>query len=130
MALCGFNEKMVKGLAAFNEGLVEHGLQLRSQKNGETVEQGIKRELSDMLRLLSELSRIEDSPKRILTEGLIRYVMGYYMIVRIGGVQNYGEIVKRVSDYFWYMDSTFYSELEGKPHDMEELASLLNKKVI
>ena len=51
MPLCGFNEKMLNGLAAFNEGLVEHGLLHRSKQHDESVEQGIKREISDMTRL-------------------------------------------------------------------------------
>ncbi len=63
MAICGFNEKMLKGLSAFNEGLVEYGLLYRSKQNGESVEQGIKREISDMTRLLSELHRIDDAAK-------------------------------------------------------------------
>lgn len=47
MALCGFNEKMLKGLTDFNEGLVEHGLKFKSKEHGETVEQGIRREVSE-----------------------------------------------------------------------------------
>ena len=39
------------------------------KKNGETIEQGIKREISDMARLLAEIHRIDDSAKRIITEG-------------------------------------------------------------
>jgi len=43
MPLCGFNEKMLEGIKAFNEGLVEHGLKFRSEKNGETIDQAIKK---------------------------------------------------------------------------------------
>ena len=52
MALCGFNQEMLEGLTAFTEGLIEHGLEHRCKKNGETIEQGIKREISDMAPLL------------------------------------------------------------------------------
>lgn len=130
MALCGFNKKMVDGLTAFNEGLVEHGLKLRSEKNGETINQAIKRELSDMFRLLAETQEIDSSPKRILTEGLIKYVMGFYLIIRENNIDEYKEVVKRINEYFWYMDNKYYSELEGSSYDMVKLASLLNKKTI
>jgi hypothetical protein len=82
MPFCGFNDKMLKGLAAFTEGLVEHGLLYRSEKNGESVEQGIKREISDMTRLFFELHRIEDASKRTMTEGIVRYA-----IEQSGGLQ-------------------------------------------
>jgi hypothetical protein len=130
MGLCGFNKKMVDGLAALNEGLVEHGLRHRSEKNGETIDQAIKRELSDMTRLLSEIHRIDDTPKRILTEGLVRYVMGFYLIMRANKIEEYKEVIEKISEYFWYMDDKYYSELEGKSEDMKELAELLDKKKI
>ena len=130
MALCGFNEKMLKGLTAFNEGLVEYGLVDRTAKNGETIDQGIKRELSDMTRLLLEVQRIEDTPKRVLTEGLVRYVMGFYLIMRSYNVDDYKEVITKIGEYFHYMDDKYYSELEGKAEDMKELAELLHKKKI
>ena len=40
----------------------------RGEKNNETMDQAIKRELSDMTRLLAEIHRIEDAGKRTLTE--------------------------------------------------------------
>ena len=109
MALCGFNEKMRKGLTAFMEGLVEHGLQERSLKKGETIDQALKREISDMARLLLELHRIDDSSKRVLTEGLVKYAIGFYLTVRAegsidDGVTNYHEIIKNIDQYFWTMD--------------------------
>ncbi|NTV44612.1 MAG: hypothetical protein HGA67_02865 [Candidatus Yonathbacteria bacterium] len=130
MALCGFTEKMTEGLTDFNAGLVEHGLRFRSEKNGETVDQGIKRELSDMARLQAELWRIEDSGKRILTEGLVKYAMGFYLITREKGVEHYKETLESIAEYFRFMDDTYYSTLEGTPHDMATLAKLLNEKVI
>ncbi len=130
MCLCGFNEKMLKGLLAFNEGLVEHGLMYRSKKNNETIEQGIKREISDMTRLLSEVKRIDDSAKQILTEGIAKYAMGFYLLMRKNNIDEYKEVIKKINDYFLYMDDQYYSKLEGKPNDMKELTELLNKKEI
>lgn len=127
MPLCGFNEKMLKGLSAFNEGLVEHGLKYRSELNGETIDQAIKREISDMTRLLSEIHRIDDNAKRILTEGIAKYAMGFYLIMRKNNIEDYKEIVAKIGEYFYHMDDKYYSELEGKPDDMKELAESLDK---
>jgi ribosomal protein S6 len=130
MPVCGFNEKMLKGLTAFNEGLVEHGLTFRSEKNNETIDQGIKREISDMTRLLSEIHRIDDSAKRILTEGIVKYAMGFYLIMRKNNIKEYKEVIEKINEYFHFMDDKYYSELEGRADDMKELAELLDRKQI
>ena len=130
MPICGFNEKMLKALTAFSEGLVEHGLKLRSEKNGETIDKAIKREISDLTRLLAEIHRIDDSAKRILTEGIVKYAMGFYLIMRTNNIEDYKEVVEKIGEFFHYMDDKYYSELEGKPDDMKELAGLLDKKLI
>jgi ribosomal protein S6 len=127
MPICGFNEKMLEGLLSFDEGLVEHGLIERSKKNNETIDQGIKREISDMTRLLAEIPKIDDSAKRILTEGIVKYAMGFYMIMRRNDIKNYKEVIETTLQYFKSMDNKFYSELEGKPNDMKELVQHLNK---
>lgn len=127
---CGFNEKMLKGLKDFNEGLVEHGLMFKSKKNNESIEQAIRREISDMTRLLSEIHRIEDSPKRLMTEGLVKYVMYFYVLMRKKDIENYKEVIEKINEFFYYMDDKYYSELEGKPDDMKELVELLDKKDI
>ncbi len=130
MPICGFNEKMLKGLMALTEGLVEHGLKYRCKNNGETIDQGIKREISDMTRLLFETHRIDDSAKRILTEGIVKYAQGFYMLMRKTGIDNYKENIGRIMDYFQSMDSKYYDELEGRPEDMKDLVKFLDKKEI
>jgi len=119
MPFCGFNEKMLKALTAFSEGLVEHGLKFRSEKNGETIGQAIKREISDLIRLLAEIHRIDDSAKRILTEGIVKYAMGFYLIMRKNNIDDYQEVIERIAEFFHFMDDIYYSELEGKPDDMK-----------
>ena len=130
MPICGFNEKMLKGLTAFNEGLLEHGLKLRSEINNETIDQAIKREISDMTRILSEIHRIDDNAKRILTEGIVKYAMGFYLIMRKNNIEDYKEVIEKIGEYFHFMDEKYYSELEGRADDMKELAELLDKKEI
>lgn len=130
MPVCGFNDKMLKGLTALSEGLVEHGLKYRSEKNGETIDQGIKREISDMARLIPELHRIDDSAKRIITEGIVKYAQGFYLIIRKQGIENYKETIGKVMEYFHSMDDEYYSNLEGKPEDMKDLTKFLDKKEI
>lgn len=130
MPLCGFNQKMLAGLSAFSEGLIEHGLLYRSQKNNETLNQAINRELSDMSRLLPELYRIDDSAKRIMTEGIVKYAMGFYMTMRLSGTKNikndYKETTQQVCNYFKKMDNKYYNELEGNSDDMKQLAQYLD----
>ncbi len=130
MPICGFNEKMLNGLSALTEGLVEHGLEYRCEKNGETIDQGIKREISDMTRLLLETHRIDDSAKRVLTEGIVRYAQGFYMLTRKTGINDYKENIRKIMDYFKFMDSKYYDELEGQADDMVELVKFLDKKEI
>lgn len=130
MPFCGFNEKMLKGLTAFTEGLVEHGLIYRSEKNKETIDQAIKREITDLTRMSLEMNRIDDSAKRVLTEGILKYAMGFYLLMRTKNVDEYKDVIKSIGDYFHFMDNKYYSELEGRPDDMKVLAELLNKKNI
>ena len=130
MPLCGFNQKMLEGLTAFSEGLAEHGLLHRSAINGETLDQAIKREIADMTRLFLELDRIDDRAKRLLTEGIAKYAMGFYLILREcdeeSVKQHYRDIIENVGKYFFEMDEMYYGELEGKPKDMAQLAEHLN----
>ena len=130
MPMCGFNEKMLEGLKALTEGLVEYGLEYRCKKNGESIEQGIKREISDMTRLLAEVHKIDDSAKRVMTEGMVKYAMGFYMLARKRGIENYKADVGKIMDYFKFMDSEFYDKLEGKPEDMSELVKALDGRGI
>lgn len=130
MPVCGFTEGMLEGLTAFNKGLVEHGLMYRSEQNGETIEQGIKREISDITRLLVELPRIDDSAKRMMTEGIVKYAMGFYLIMNSKNIQDYQEVIRKINDYFHFMDDKYYSELEGRANDMRDLTKFLNDKEI
>lgn len=130
MALCGFNEKMLEGNNNFNEGLVEHGLVYRGKLNNETIEQGIRREISDMTRLNHEMHYIQDAPKRVITQGIVTYAQGFYLVMRQKGLADnpaaYKEMINGVSQYFKKMDEKYYGELEGRPNDMQELAQYLN----
>ncbi len=124
---CGFNDKMLKGLTEFNEGLVEHGLMFNSKKNNETIDQAIRREISDMTRLLAETHRINDAAKRLMTEALVKYTIAFYIHMRKRNVENYKDVIQKVGDYFIKMDDKYYSEFDGKPEDMKEIAEFLNE---
>jgi flagellar motor component MotA len=79
-----------------------------------------------MTRLLCELHRIEDASKRTITEGVVKYAMGFYLIMRKHKVEDYKEVIEQISKYFQLMDEKYYSELEGRPDDMQELTDFLN----
>lgn len=130
MPLCGFNEKMLEGLLAFNEGLVEHGILKRSQAKSRSFEQTLRMELSDMDRFLAETSAIKDPRLRKIVEGLTTYAQGFYEIVSEADIHQYKVVAKRLQAYFANMDATYYSELEGKTEDMKSLVAHLNKQSI
>ena len=126
MPFCGFNKKMIEGLDDFHEGLVEHGIIDRSKKKNQTTDQTIKKELSDMDRFLKEIHRIEDPDVRELTKTLAEYARAFYKFIDKKGFSNNAKIMKFLTDFYFKMDNKFYSELEGKPEDMKQLAEYLN----
>jgi hypothetical protein len=134
MPLCGFNEKMLKGLSDFNEGLIEYGLVFRGEKNDETIGQGIKREISDMARFIPEISKINDVPKRVITQGIVTYAMGFYMVMRAKELDKnsneYKRFVQEIGNYFQKMDEKYYGEFENNFNDMELLSAFLNESNI
>ncbi len=130
MPLCGFNQKMLEGLVAFHEGLVEHGLIDRAKKKGQSVEQTLETELSDMERFLGETYRINDSQKKAITEAITNYAKAFYEVVGEQGADNYKQIVQGLNEFYRKMDDKFYSELEGTPDDMKQLATYLDSERI
>jgi len=130
MPLCGFNQKMLEGLVAFHEGLVEHGLIDRAKLKSQSVEKTLETELSDMERFLGETYRINDSQKRAITEAITNYVKSFYEIVGSQGIDDYRQVVQGLNEFYRKMDDKFYSELEGKPDDMEQLATYLDSEKI
>lgn len=125
MPMCGFNQKMLEGLAAFQEGLVEHGLYERSRETGQTYEQRLEEELSDMDRFSVEMDRINDPEMRDITRGLSTFARAFYKLARRKGLDNYQQTAQAVNDYFVEMDRKFYGELQGKQNDMRQLVEHL-----
>lgn len=123
---CGFNKKMLDGLRDFTEGLVEHGLIFKSKKNNESIKAAIRREVSDMTRLLMESPNLEDPIVRNMVEGLVKYVMNFFLLMRKNDLKDYKEIVQQLIDFFDEMDKKYYGELEGKSEDMKEVIEYLN----
>ena len=126
MPFCGFNQKMIDGLDNFQGGLVEHGIITRSKEKKQTHEQTIRKELDDMARFQKEIHRIKDPEIRALTKALTEYACAFYKLVHKKGIDNYKETISFLNKFFWEMDNKYYTELEGKPKDMEQLASYLN----
>ena len=120
MPMCGFNQKMLEGLVAFQEGLVEHGLYGRLRETGQTYEQRLEEELSDMDRFFKEVRRINDLEMRDIVVGLSTFAKAFYKLVRRKGLDNYQQTARAVNDYFIEMDRKFYGELQGQPDDMKK----------
>lgn len=126
MPLCGFNQKMLDGLRAFNEGLVEHGLIERSGRKQQTIEDMLDAELADMRRFLTKTSTINDPRVRKVVEGLTIYAQGVYELMQGQDVSMYKEMVETLNHLMNGMDSKYYSDLEGKPDDMQQLVRYID----
>lgn len=126
MPICGFNQKMIDGLHGFQSGLVEHGIIKRSKNKKQSFEETIQRELDDMSRFMKEIHRIKDPEMRELTEALTKYACAFYKLVNKEGINNYQKTIQFLNKFYFEMDNKYYSELEGKPHAMKELALYLN----
>lgn len=126
MPLCGFNQKMLDGLRAFNEGLVEHGLMERSERKQQTIDDTLSAELADMQRFLRETGALSDPGIKKVVEGLTTYAQGVYELMQGQEVSRYKGLVQNLNGLFAGMDSMYYSELEGKPEDMKQLVGYLN----
>jgi translation elongation factor P/translation initiation factor 5A len=45
-------------------------------------------------------------------------------------MEDYKEVIEKISNYFQLMDEKYYSELEGRPDDMQELTEFLNNQPV
>ena len=127
MPLCGFNQKMLEGFIALHEGLVEHGLVERSRIRGQSVDQTLQRELSDIDRFLGEIDNLTDPEVRELTEALTNYARAFYKLIEREGIDKYRQTIRALNQFYVKMDDKFYKDLEGKSGDMKNLVSYLNE---
>lgn len=128
MPLCGFNQKMIEGLVAFHQGLVEHGLVERSKIRGQSLGETLEKEFLDMDRFLGETGNLADSEVRELTGALTNYAKAFYKLVSREGIDEYKQIVRALNEFYVKMDNKFYMDLEGKPNDMKRLVEYLNSQ--
>ena len=127
MPMCGFNKQMLEGIKLLHTGLIEHGIIERSKKKNQTTGETMNKEIEDMGRFQKELSTIEDLEIRELVRTLTEYACAFYKLIQREGIENYEELIEKINNLYFEMDNKFYSELEGKPDDMEQLAIYLNK---
>lgn len=130
MPLCGFNQKMLEGLIAFQEGLVEHGLFERANINNQSTDETLKRELTGIDRFLAEVSNLTDPDIRELTKALTDYAKALYRFVSRKSIGNYQQTIRSLNEFYKEMDRKFYKDLEGKPDDMKILVRYLNELLI
>ncbi len=69
----------------------------------------------------------ESEETRELTEALMRYIDCFNKLVEKKGISKYKETIDFVNRFYFEMDNKYYSELEGKPDDMRQLAEYLNE---
>ena len=68
----------------------------------------------------------EDAEIKELIETLMRYIAFFNKLVEKKGIKNYRKTIDFVNKFYFEMDDKYYSELEGKPDDMKQLAEYLN----
>lgn len=127
MPVCGFSKQMLEGMKFFHGGLIEHGIIERSKKKNQMTEETINKEIEDMGRFQKELLTIEDPEIRELIRTLTEYACAFYKLLQREGIENYEKLIEQINNLYFEMDNKFYSELEGKPDDMKQLAIYLNK---
>ncbi len=127
MPFCGFNKEMLEGMKLLHRGLIEHGIIERSKKKNQMTEETINKEIEDMVRFQKELLAIEDLEVRELIRTLTEYACAFYKLLQREGIENYENLIEKINNLYFEMDNKFYSELEGKPDDMEQLAKYLNQ---
>lgn len=126
MPLCGFNQKMLKGLFAFHEGLVEHGLIQRSKNKKCSINETLQNEISDMDRFMVEIDGISDPESKEIIKNLTLYAKSFYTLIGKNGIDNYEQLIASLNNLYFEMDNKYYSELEGNPEDMKKLVEHLN----
>lgn len=91
MALCGFNKKMLDGLASFSEGLFEQ-LQKRAQEDGLSIEDALKQELAEMDTFTKVLGSTTEEVT--VMKGITLLAQGLYKQSFEAGGDNSTEAVK------------------------------------
>ncbi len=69
----------------------------------------------------------EDAEVKELIEALMRYIAFFNKLVEKKCIEHYRKTIDFVNKFYFEMDNKYYSELEGKPDDMKQLAEYLNK---
>ncbi len=126
MPLCGFNQKMLNGLVAFHEGLVEHGLIQRSKNKKCTINETLQNEISDMDRFIVEIDGISNPESKEIIKNLTLYAKSFYNLIGKKGIGDYEKLIASLNKLYFEMDNKYYSELEGNPNDMKKLVEHLN----
>jgi len=75
---------------------------------------------------LAKTSAISDSRVRKIVEGLTTYAQGVYELMQGQDVSKYKGMVETLNHLMNSMDSKYYSELEGKPDDMQQLVRYID----
>ncbi|MBI2662110.1 hypothetical protein HYX11_01485 [Candidatus Woesearchaeota archaeon] len=98
----------------------------RSGRKQQTIEDMLDAELADMRRFLTKTSTINDPRVRKVVEGLTIYAQGVYELMQGQDVSMYKEMVETLNHLMNGMDSKYYSDLEGKPDDMQQLVRYID----
>jgi len=72
----------------------------------------------------------EEAEIKELIEALMRYVTFFNKLVKKKGIDNYRKTIDFINKFYFEMDNKYYSELEGKPEDMKQLAEYLDEVVV
>lgn len=88
-----------------------------------------KRVLDDLDEIYVNLDEKYNSlgkEEKELVEALKNYGVYFNRFLNRNGSEKSQRVIEFLNKFFWEMDNKYYSELEGKPEDMKQLAEYLN----
>lgn len=127
--MCGFNEKMLKGLKEFFDGAMEHGILERAKNKGISVDEQFKNEFGEISQWLFYSKNIKDGSIQKIIEGLGLIIAGVFEKDQKEGVENYKERHDIETKFFRDIDNIFYGNLNGDKEKMSQLFDWVNKNL-
>jgi len=124
MPLCGFNDKMLKGLDLFAQGLWEQA-EKRSKEDNVSLEESLKQEIKEM-DIFKEILSKKDSKKVQALHGIALLAQALYghALDTDSHKESYNQSLGRELNFFQNVDAKYYDDFRPKFGPEEALRKL------